>query len=181
MASFASEVKSELSRKFYEKKCCQRAELTALLRLSGAVFMDKDKRFGIKFAAKNAAVTRKTLIAVKAENPLIKTRVYKSKSKKLKKYTSYNLTILPTEEGEKLLASLGFGLGFSVDGENRSLKKSCCKSAYLRGAFLAIGSVNKPESEYHLEFKTVSESFAKFLLELLKKLNFPLARVRALW
>src|SRR5699024_12353679 len=32
------------------------------------------------------------------------------------------------------------------------LTKTCCKKAYLRGAFLAGGSINNPEtSSYHLE------------------------------
>lgn len=36
-----------------------------------------------------------------------------------------------------------------------------CKIAYLRGAFLGGGSVNKPEGEYHLEFVTDNYTFAK--------------------
>lgn len=32
------------------------------------------------------------------------------------------------------------------------LKNSCCKRAYLRGAFLSIGSVSDPQKEYDLEF-----------------------------
>lgn len=31
------------------------------------------------------------------------------------------------------------------------MKKSCCKRAYLRGAFLASGSISNPEKSYHFE------------------------------
>ena len=43
----------------------------------------------------------------------------------------------------------------------------CCVTAYIRGAFLATGSVTDPEREYHLEFSTYSVEEAQFLMELL--------------
>lgn len=165
MASFASEVKNELARLYYKEHCCAHAELVALIRLSGAVFMDKNKLFGLKFTAKNAAVARKTLTLIREENSKIPVKVSMSKSTKLSKKSSYNIVVLPSEESQKLISSLEFIA--------ETVKKSCCKSAYLRGAFLATGTVNKPESEYHLEFSTVSDTFAKFLLELMRKLDFP--------
>ena len=175
MASFASEVKNELSRTFYEKKCCGRAELAALLRLSGRVFAGAAGDFGFKFTSNNAAVARKTLTLIREENHKIPVKVSMEKSQKLRKRASYNIVISPSKESAALLESLNFigSEGFSIERENRSLKKACCQRAYLRGAFLATGSVNKPEAEYHLELSTVSKTFAKFLLELMKKLDFP--------
>lgn len=175
MASFASEVKNELSRTFYEKKCCQMAELAALMRLSGRVFAGVTGDFGFKFTSNNAAVARKTLTLIREENHKIPAKVSMEKSQKLRKRASYNIVIMPSKESAAFLESLNFvgSDGFSIERENRSLKKACCQRAYLRGAFLAAGSVNKPEAEYHLELSTVSQTFAKFLLELMKKLDFP--------
>lgn len=175
MASFASEVKNELSRVFYEKKCCLRAELTALLRLSGRLFQDEAGLFGLKFTSNNAAVARKTLSLIRDMNPNVPTKVFKEKSLKLNKRSGYNVIMASSKEAQDLLSSLGFVSveGFSIERENRSLKKICCQKAYLRGAFLATGSVNKPEAQYHLELSTVSRSLAKFLLEIMKKLDFP--------
>jgi len=175
MASFASEVKNELSRIFYEKECCKKAELTALLRLSGSLFTNDAGVFGIKFTSNNAAVARKTLSLVREVNPNIPAKVSKEKSLKLRKRPGYNIIISPSNESQKLLNSLGFVTleGFSIERENHSLRKICCQKAYLRGAFLATGSVNKPEAEYHLELSTVSRTFAKFLLDIMKKLDFP--------
>ena len=31
------------------------------------------------------------------------------------------------------------------------IRKKCCKKAYLRGLFMAAGSVSHPEKGYHLE------------------------------
>lgn len=46
-------------------------------------------------------------------------------------------------------------------------QKSCCKRAYLRGAFLAIGSISNPEKSYHLEYVCSGNDDAECLEELL--------------
>lgn len=44
--------------------------------------------------------------------------------------------------------------------------------AYLRGVFLAIGSINDPKkSRYHLEFLVQSKKYAEFLVNILNKFN----------
>lgn len=49
------------------------------------------------------------------------------------------------------------------------LENSCCRTAFLRGAFLAGGSVTDPEKRYHLEFVTshfkVSRECCNLLME----------------
>ncbi|EPR26933.1 putative cytosolic protein [Geobacillus sp. WSUCF1] len=48
------------------------------------------------------------------------------------------------------------------------VKKKCCKRSYLRGAFLAGGSVNNPEtSSYHLEIFSLYEEHNRALCELM--------------
>lgn len=41
------------------------------------------------------------------------------------------------------------------------LEEECCKAAFLRGAFLAGGSVTDPEKGYHLEMTTTHQSVAR--------------------
>ena len=53
------------------------------------------------------------------------------------------------------------------------LSKPCCRRAYLRGAFLGGGSVNKPEGDYHLELVTANETFARNLYKLLRGQRLP--------
>ncbi len=49
----------------------------------------------------------------------------------------------------------------------KHLKRTCCRQAFIRGAFLSSGSMNDPEKSYHLEFAvkdpTLSFAFAAFL------------------
>ena len=40
------------------------------------------------------------------------------------------------------------------------LKNSCCKRAFLRGAFLCLGSMSNPQKSYHLEFVCEYEPWA---------------------
>lgn len=48
------------------------------------------------------------------------------------------------------------------------IHNDCCKRAYLRGAFLAGGSVNNPEtSSYHLEIATIYKEHGEALSELI--------------
>src|SRR5699024_10422337 len=52
------------------------------------------------------------------------------------------------------------------------LQKICCKKAYLRGAFLAGGSINNPEtSSYHLEIFNYYEEHNESLCELLNSFD----------
>lgn len=46
-------------------------------------------------------------------------------------------------------------------------KQQCCKRAYLRGAFIACGSMTDPEKDYHLEFVTDGERAQTIIDELM--------------
>lgn len=47
------------------------------------------------------------------------------------------------------------------------LQNTCCKRAYIRGAFLAAGSMSDPEKNYHFEIVTLHEQFAVQLQDVL--------------
>lgn len=60
------------------------------------------------------------------------------------------------------------GFQFQQEIDKSLIDKSCCKRAYLRGAFLAGGSVNNPEtSSYHLEVYSSDRDHAESLTELM--------------
>ena len=54
-----------------------------------------------------------------------------------------------------------------------TLRRSCCKRAFLRGAYLCIGSMSNPGKSYHLEFDCVKEERAKLLRELIADFDIP--------
>ena len=62
------------------------------------------------------------------------------------------------------------GENFSITN-NIVIMKDCCKRAFIRGAFMAAGSISDPNKSYHFEIKCNSEKKAKQLIELLENYN----------
>lgn len=68
------------------------------------------------------------------------------------------------------IVSEGFMFNSGID--RNIIRKNCCKRSYLRGAFLAGGSVNNPEgSSYHLEIASMYEEHCQALVELANGFN----------
>lgn len=174
MSSFSMEVKNELARTPDDKPCCKVAELAALMRMGGALALGEKKNFGVNFTTENAAVARKTLTLLK-ESFAVQTEVTVSRARRLKKNNSYFIRVVPAPVVGKLLTRLGIlqDENFNVAGDGKILRRDCCRCAYLRGAFLGGGSVNKPEGECHLELVTGSYNFARTLHSLCKKFELP--------
>ena len=72
-------------------------------------------------------------------------------------------TGLLRESGEGVRISRAVPLGL--------LRRSCCRHAYLRGAFLATGTLSDPGKGYHLEISSSSEDYAKSLNNFMNKLD----------
>ncbi len=51
------------------------------------------------------------------------------------------------------------------------VEDDCCKSAFLRGAFLAGGSVTDPEKGYHMELTTTHQSVARQTYTLIREIT----------
>ena len=179
MPSFATEVKNELARLNYEDSCCRTAELAALLRMGATMTFGLRHTFGLNFTSKNAAVARKTLMLLKSEGGDIHTEITVSRSRQLNKNNNYTVKVIPSPNVAQLLQRLGFLHDDSLNMESDMglLRKSCCRIAYLRGAFQGGGSVNKPESAYHLELVTGSFGLGNLLYRLLKRMGFPVGFV----
>ena len=55
--------------------------------------------------------------------------------------------------------------------DSRFIQKSCCRRAFLRGAFLCVGSISDPEKGYHLEFVCTGEIRARQLQRLIQEFD----------
>lgn len=166
--SFSSAVKNELCRIEVNGNCCLLAELAAVIRISGTVKFVSTNEMNIRIVTENAAFARKVFSLIKKLyniNPEITIR----KSRKLKKHISYTLVITASMGAKQILDSTGItfdlnegsGLVFNATSFSKNLTiSSCCKKAFLRGAFLAGGSVSDPEKTYHLEITTHSNGLS---------------------
>jgi DNA-binding protein WhiA len=171
--SYANIVKNELARVISSKSCCQTAELASLMRMGGTLVIGGNRNLGINFTTENAAVARKVLVVMKQRFQL-KTQVIVTRARRLKKNNSYHIKVIPTPEVTELLTQLGLlRQGGIYSGQDKAFfRKACCRKAYLRGAFLGGGSVNRPEGDYHLELVSSSEEYGKTLVGLMKYFNF---------
>lgn len=164
--SFASETKKELTL-IEAEPCCNKAELAALIRMNGTIQFASQKRMHLDVSTENAAIARRIYVLIKQQFQL-HLEILVQKKMKLKKNNTYIVRM--HNQIQEILRELRIAEdGFQfVAGIDRDLvKKNCCKRAYLRGAFLAAGSVNHPGgSSYHLEISTAYEEHCSALCEL---------------
>lgn len=169
--SFSSNVKNEISKIKTEEDCCQKAELSALIKMTGTIQITGGNQIGIKLNTENAAIARKIFTLLKT-NYSIHTQVMMSKNRQFKRRYSYALLIGPENSSEELLISLGIlkertGIKINQKIPKKIIEKDCCKKAYLRGAFLGGGSISDPEKTYHIEIVTNNKSFAVDIMDLI--------------
>ena len=149
--SFSGMVKEELSRQTSTARHCRIAETAALLSACGRITKDGS----LRFQTENDAVVRKyfTLLQ-KTFN--IDTEIAIRESSLLKKGNVYHIEITDPLQVQNVLQgtklSVNEGDGETLYTENALLtQQSCCKRAFIRGAFLASGSISDPEKGYHFE------------------------------
>jgi cell division protein WhiA len=162
--SFAAQTKKELTQ-LDTSPCCEKAELTALIRMNGALQFG-GKRFVLDISTENAAIARRIYTLVKKIFQ-IHVELLVRKKMRLKKNNVYMVRI--PQKAREILQQLGIMEegGFSYGISPGIVEKECCKRAYLRGAFLAGGSVNHPEaSSYHLEVFSSHQEHCERLVEL---------------
>ena len=164
--SFASETKKELTN-LEVKDCCGKAELSALIQMNGSLSFT-NKRIVVDIQTENAAIARRIYTLIK-RNYSVTVELLVRKKMRLKKNNVYIVRL--AEEARYILEDLkiiGVGFEFVNHISPELIRKKCCKRSYLRGAFLAGGSVNNPEtSSYHLEISSLYKEHADSLCELM--------------
>ncbi|MDN6161181.1 MAG: DNA-binding protein WhiA [Atopostipes sp.] len=146
--SYASEVKKELTMLEVHPEHAK-AELAALIRLNGEIREENNGRLMVQ--TENAAIARRIYSLLKDLFDL-QIDVSVRRRMKLKKNNVYLIRLMknayPILRELEIFEAMTKGLALP-----RTIKENEQKAkSYLRGAFLARGSVNSPEtSSYHLE------------------------------
>lgn len=155
--SFSSEVKEELSAQISTARHCQIAELTAIICMCGMVHRQTSQH-RIIIETENIAVARKAILL------LHKTFHIHSENKvriNLQKRQSYYIAVTKDTEAIRVLEATKL---LQSDCLNTIvIQQACCKRSFLRGAFLASGSINNPEKAYHFEIVCLLESMAQII------------------
>ena len=133
--SFASEIKKELTS-IEAEDCCKQAEIAALIKMNGMLSVSRN-HYTLDVQTENAAIARRmyTLIKSLYGFPI---ELLVRKKMKLKKNNIYIVRL--KEKVQSFLQQLGImedDYSYSQKVPEQYLEKSCCRKAYLRGAFLA--------------------------------------------
>jgi hypothetical protein len=166
--SFSSGIKEELSRQYSTARHCRIAEIAAMINISGIIEYDESlSKFGIKVHTENPAVARKYFTLLK-KTFNIKVDVVMRRSQHLKKKRVYNVYVLKKEEVLKVLQACHLYENGKIYNQIDPLivGTTCCKRSYIRGAFLASGSMSEPDKTYHLEMVDSHESHSRQLMHL---------------
>ena len=165
MQSFSYKAKAELCRTAVQRLCCARAECYGVLLYCNTFTMQE--------------------VRIITENPEFAARLPRLF------HRAFNVKFdrLPTEEtpGSKLIFqitdpdklrrvvdTLGYDprQALVLHVNFAMLEEDCCRVSFLRGAFLAGGSVTDPEKRYHLELSTSHVQASREVSALLQEMGF---------
>lgn len=154
--SFSAQVKDELAHKQPRKKCCQVAELSAIIRMDGSLHLSgRPNRYSLHISTENAAVARKVL---KLFSDIFQLKGNVTIRRWRLKGTNNYLVFIPYHSKlDQVLNELGIlddSLNIRYGIAPRLVKQSCCAAAYLRGLFIGGGFVGHPSGQYHFELAT---------------------------
>lgn len=138
--SFSSTVKEELEKAMGSARHCRMAELAAMVEFCGRIGTDASGRRTLTLGTDNDQVKRKYMALIR--------KIYNvSSSVEPDDDTCYLIL-----EGLDIIDRSGVMRDINAPASSLLLKQSCCKRAFLRGAYMCIGSMSDPKSSYHLEF-----------------------------
>ena len=174
--SFSSEVKEELSRYITENEHCMLAELAAILSVCGQISIQEDDSCRLLVQTENVAVARKCFTLLK-KTFKIEAETIIRKNTYLKKSAVYRVEVKSHEDTVQVLQATKFmmpdmGICENLSGINQLvIHKECCKKAFLRGMFLAAGSISDPEKSYHVELVCTTEERALLVQSMMQTLQ----------
>ena len=152
--SFSGEIKEELSKHCARARHCQLAELSALIGMCGEIHREENGSFGLKIYTENISVIRKCFTLLEKTFNIRKEIFIQSCVRRNPQKGSVSYLLRAKGEGLQAI-------------ERASVQPVCCKRAYIRGAFLAAGSVSNPSKSYHFEIVCGTEDRARHVQEIM--------------
>ena len=151
--SFSAAAKSEVCRSFPGKHCCALAQCFGIL-----LFCNSFTQEGIRIITESRDFA--------CILPKLFKKAFDVEFDSFPSLASPGKLVFQITEPEKIgliMESFGFTPEDTVSLHINLpvVEEDCCKGAFLRGAFLAGGSVTDPEKGYHLEFTTTHFSVSR--------------------
>ncbi len=84
----------------------------------------------------------------------------------------YSVNVQGEKKREKVLEHFGYtGSEITLRINRANLLDECCYNAFLRGVFLACGTITSPKKEYHLEFVATHLNICKDLIKVMEDMD----------
>lgn len=159
--SFSGQIKEELAQVISSPRHCQLAELAALVQFCGHIEEDGS----LLVQSENPLVIRKCFTLLK------KTFKIEAVAKSQMQTQNYRLFVTGEDafrvlEALKICDTAGHLMMRHLT-DPVLIKNSCCKRAYLRCCYMAVGSMSDPYKSYHLELVCGLQAQAEQLLKIL--------------
>ena len=158
--SFSGDVKQEVCRVPLSRECCAQAEAYGVL-----LYCNTFQAGQVRIVTESEAFAQRLPILFKKAFQLAFDRLPEGAGKR----------IFAVEDPDKLAVirqtfgadprALALHLNFAA------VEEACCRASFLRGAFLAGGSVTDPRKGYHLELATSHQSVSREVLALMRELG----------
>ncbi len=181
--SFSTWVKDDLTRIMSSKTCCRRTEFVAFFLINGTIRIGAGQQISAFMQTEHAGSVRKMFTL--ARDFSLERELTVHRRNRLHKNQVFTLNLPNQEQLSAFLRQISmldqdncWQLGFPNGIRSSILASSCCKRAYLRGAFLASGSLSEPEGAYHLEFGSLEKEQAELLVELMAEFDLQGKMVR---
>lgn len=151
--SFSAGVKAEISKLIPQKNCCAMAEAFGVLLFCNTFHADLIK-----------IVTESRDFAYML--PKLFRKAFGVEFDEFPSLAAPGKLVFQITEPEKLdfiMEELGFDADktLALHVNLSVLEDECCRGAFLKGAYLAGGSVTDPEKGYHMEMATIHQSVAR--------------------
>lgn len=161
--SFAQRVRDELTGDISHARHCKIAEIAGMVCFGARYVSDENGEYAALYTDSEETARKYFTYTAKTFNIELLVKIDESSGKKERHHT---IRTAAPEDCSELLSSLKATVkdGIIYPGEVVMLKQ-CCKRAFLRGAFLASGSISDPKKGYHLEFAVSTDRQADFLIE----------------
>jgi DNA-binding protein WhiA len=174
VTGLSEDVRGELAAIDPRRPCCRLAELSALARTAGSVHLRGGGRIALHLEMASPAVARRAFSLLRSYGVPCEIRTYRAQS--FERARRFQIHLEDDARAVQALNEAGI-----IDARlaplervpRRVVSRSCCRSAYLRGAFLAAGSVSGPRNA-HLELRAAGREGASFLAGLAGEEGFPL-------
>ena len=159
--SFSGAVKGELCRLPLSRKCCAQAEAYGVL-----LYCNTFTSSEIRIVTESMDLARRLPVLFRKAFHLTFDELPSGEGKQVFRiWAPEKLSAIRQvygAEGDAVAVHINFAV----------LEEACCRTAFLRGAFLAGGSVTDPSKSYHLELVTTHRSASRELQALLHEAGF---------